>query len=105
LYLSVEIHSSSRSFLSVETGECACSHENLQKHGPRQLAGIRVLQRWMITRHHNESAGQRVFDAVTEDEARSSLDATGSQCVGPQSVPPLLSPAKLVQYVKGKSSR
>src|SRR5208337_1773130 len=43
--------------------------ENLQQHRPRQLAGIGVLQRGMITGHHRHSIWQSKLRAVRKGHA------------------------------------
>ena len=43
------------------------AHEYLQKHRPRQLAGIRVLQRRMIAGDCSQSAGQVILGSMRKN--------------------------------------
>src|SRR3974390_2096874 len=54
----------------IQASQLASAPEHCQKHGPGQLAGIRVLKRRMIAGHYGQAAGQCEFGAVSKREPR-----------------------------------
>lgn len=59
-------------------GQCARLLEDGQKHGPRQLAGVGVLQRRVIAGEQTHSVAQRVCGAVREGRALAGRERAGA---------------------------
>ena len=64
----------------------AGAEEDGQEHGPGELAGVGVLQRWMIAGQQPEAAGQSILRPVAEGEAGARRDLSRAELVSQESV-------------------
>src|SRR5271157_5473322 len=72
--------------MGLLTAELAGAAEDGKKHGAGELAGVGVLQGWMIAGDEGERAGQCVLGGVAEDEAGAGRDLAGAELVAEEAV-------------------